>query len=491
MILTVLLFAVFILAIQLIIQYPFCSDTFGKYLPWARIIANEQGIPAFHLHDNPRYVMSVVPLLYTHISLIFSLIGVSVESLSVGVPLFFSTATIFLVYTWSKEYNDKGVPLFAMLALITSILFLTSSPVVLQEAPVLFFATASFYLFFKYIKTRDNLHLILLSAASALLILTKEAGLVIATLIFFGLLVKSKSKKEVKHVSIVFILLNSLSLIWMIRNFYYFENPVFPMLANMFGGELAQYKAVSMPIIEPVQRYFRLQQFIRGVITSFPAILFAFIYLFKNIKKFESQFVILNLVLLVILINVATTGIVRYIYPLLGVFAVFAAIEMSKAYDWILPKNMIKHKKQIVNLLIIILMITFVAIVHVNFVNLYAYKNGFGDQNEILCYLQQHEGRKDVRIFGDDIPIVLTWYGNYTGMRRFDLPFRVLNKGKIFYINETSDYYYTVFKKTGIDYVYGTYGLNRLNTMFSEINKDKEHFELIFNGSERRLWKVK
>lgn len=494
MILTVLLFAVFILAIQLIITYPFTSDVFGKYLPWARIIANEHNIPPLHLQNNPKYFISVAPLLYTHIALLFSLVGINAEYLTTGVPLFFSAATIFLVYTWSKEYNDKCVPLFAMLALLTSISFLSLSPVVLQEAPILFFATALFYLFFKYVKTRDNLHLLILSAASALLILTKESGLVIATLIFFGLLVKSRSLKEVRYVSLVFILLNILPSIWMMRNFYYFGNPVFPWFAQMFGGELSQYMAVSKQVIGPYISTVVIspQQFVTSTFITFPAIAVAFIYMYRHRMDFETQFVFICYIASILVM--AATGsrlLVRYLYPFIGVFAVFAAVEMSKAYNWIFPKNMIQNKRGIAGIVISVLMIAFIIVIHSGLVTLYPYQNGFGEESDMLNYLQLHEGAKDVRIFGDSIPSAAVWYGNYTPMRPHDASFIVLNNGKIIYLNQTSDYYYIVFKKTKIDYVYDKRDRNWLNKMFTEINNDKEHFELVFNGSEIRLWKVK
>lgn len=493
---TVLLFVVFMLAIQLIIIYPFTSDGISKYLPWGNIIAYEHSIPAICLQNSAINIISVLPLLYTHIAFIFSLVGVSAENLSAGVPLFFSAATIFLIYTWSKQYDDKNVPLFAMLALITSISFLTLSPVVLQEAPLLFFATATFYFFFKYIKTRDNIYLILLSAASALMILTKESGLVIATLIFLGLLVKSKNLKEVNYVSIVFILFNVLSLIWMMRNFYYFENPVFPMFANIFGGggELSQYMAVSRQVIEPYLSTIVISplQFVRGTFITFPAIVFAFIYMYRNRKDFGTQFVFICYIATILVM--ALTGarlLARYMYPFMGVLVVFAAVEMSKAYDWIFPRFMIQNKRRIAGMLITILMIAFIIVIHFGFVTLYSYQNGFGEHSDVLRYLQQHEGTKDVRIFGDSMLDVVAWYGNYTALTPHHIGFIALNEGKPLYMNETSEYYYEVFKKTGIDYVYDDLDRSWLNQMFTEINNDKEHFELVFNGSEIRLWKVK
>jgi len=491
----VLLFAVFILAIQLIIIYPFTSDTFAKYLPWGRIIANEEVIPAFHLQNNSRYVISLAPLLYTHIALLFSLFGICAENFSVGIPLFFSLATIFLIYAWCREFADENVSLFAMIALLSSILFLMFSPIVMQEAPLLFFATALFYLFFKYIKTRDNLYLVLLSLASSLLILSKESGIVLAILVFLGLLVKSKNKNEIKHISVVFLIFNMISFFWLARNFYYYGNPAFPMLTNIFDGELSQYMEVSKEIVKPFIKRALIspQQFFINIFLYFPAIVFAFIYMYGNRKDFFVQFVFACFIILILVMTLTTPRLlVRYMYPFIGVLAVFAAVEMSKTYDWIFPNILIENKRKIANIMIIILMIAFIMAIKLAPVSFYEYQNGLGEEKNLLNYLQQHEGTKDIRILrGAVAPSSVIWYGNYTIMGPYSLSFIVLNEGKMFYLNETSGYYYTIFNRTGIDYVCYVLDQSVEGHMFTEICNDKEHFELVFNGSEIRLWKVK
>ena len=75
----------------------------------------------------------------------------------------------------------------------------------------------------------------------------------------------------------------------------------------------------------------------------------------------------------------------------------------------------------------------------------------FSQNNEFLIYLQQHEGAKDVRIFGDYGLQTLVWYGNYTVLDPTSLSLIVLNEGKPFYVNKSSEYYYSVFKKANIE----------------------------------------
>ena len=118
-ILIILLFIVFILGLQISRQC-FSSDTFGRYLPLARIIASEQAIPAFSLQNYSGYAISGMPLLDTFIAFLFSLTKTTAENLSLGIPLFFTIATIFLLFTWGKECKDKSVPIFIMIALLLS-----------------------------------------------------------------------------------------------------------------------------------------------------------------------------------------------------------------------------------------------------------------------------------------------------------------------------------------------------------------------------------
>lgn len=488
MILTVLLFAVFIIGLQVAGQC-FTSDTFGRYLPLGRIIANEHTIPAFHLQNYSEYAISRMPLLYTLIALLFSLFKTNAENLSLGIPLFFTSSTIFLLYAWGKECKDKNVPIFVMIALLLSFSFFLLSPVVLQESILLFFATAMFYLLFKYVKTRENLYLILLSASSALLVLTKSSGIVLSGLVFLALLIKSRNKKEVGHIFSIYLLFNALVLIWFVRNFYYYSNPVFPYLAQLFSGELNHYLELLSPIrkLRISEFYVSPLQFIKDIFRCFPAIIFAFTYMYKNKKSFEVQFVFTSYIATILaMAATAPRLLVRYMYPFIGVLAVFAAIEMSKIYDLVLPKIMIVNKQKIAKIAVVIGIMSLLIIAMTPSQN-----SRFDEGHNLLVYLQQHEGTKDVRIFGDSGVDELKWYGNYTMITPACLLYIVINNGEPFQLNKSSDCYFDVFKKLNIMYVYDTPNRHAIEQIFIEINNDKEHFELVYNNNGTRLWKVK
>lgn len=492
MILTVLLFAAFIIGLQ-VAGWCFTSDTFGRYLPLGRIIANEHTIPAFHLQNYSEYAISRMPLLYILIAFLFSLFKTNAENLSLGIPLFFTLSTIFLLFAWGKEYKDKNVPFFVMITLLLSLSFFLFSPVVLQESPLLFFATAMFYLLFKYVKTRENLYLILLSASSSLLILTKYSGILLSVLVFLGLLIKSRSKKELGHIFIVFLLFNTLALIWFARNFYYFGNPVFPFFAQLFSGELNHYQELISPFWElyALENYISPLHFIKDMFLYSPAIIFAFIYMYKNKKSFEVQFVFASYIVLIFAMAATFNGSIlreRFMYPFMGVLALFAAIEMSKIYDLVLPKFMIINKTKIAKTMVVVGVASLLLIA----VTAYPFVHRFNEGNNLLDYLQQHEGTKDVRIFGDSEVDELDWYGNYTMIGPcWCLSFIELNNGEPFYLNRSSEYYYGVFKRTGIKYVYDNPKLCAFDQIFIEINNDKKHFEIVYDNNGTRLWKIK
>jgi len=225
----------------------------------------------------------------------------------------------------------------------------------------------------------------------------------------------------------------------------------------------------------------------RDIFLYFPAIIFALIYMYKNRKNFEVQFVLASYIVLILAIAaMAPRLLVRYLYPFMGVLAVFAAVEMSKLYDIVLPGFMKLHKSKMAKIVVII------GIIALLLIAMRPHPSPGRDdfENDLLSYLQQREGTKDVRIFGDSEVDALDWYGNYTMMTPSRLLFRVLNNGEPFYLDRGGEYYFNVFKQADIKYVYDSLRKHVFDQIFIAINDDETHFALVYDKNGIRLWEV-
>jgi len=514
-ILLVLGFAIFIFLYQKNTFPPFTPDTFAGYLSWARIIVNEGAIPAFHLETNSYYTIYLPPLLYTSIAFLFSLFNEYIDSIAAAIPLIYLCFFVFLITNWGKEYVGQGVSLLVLLSLLlapsTNFLYLGSR--VLQEAPLLFFVTASFYLLFKYLRTKETIFLVLLFISSALGSLTKTSGLLISAMLFCIVMIGTREKKEIPKILIVFPLFHIPSILWAIRNLYFFNNPVYPVFRN-FLKNICLGPAPILPI-DAIQYPF--QEMVTNYFITFPAFIFTLFYIFRNRRNIETQYIALCFIIFLIILKISEYNITtRYLYPFLGIFALYAGIEMSRLYDKIPIEVIKKKKKAIITIAIIICCIMSIMIpalgLHLSDIKSGNYKSVMSDLNlsdldprephissetvnklSVLEYLQTKKEKNQI-ILGYDIDI-LTWYGNCTALNPWDVTFIVLNNKvnkEPFNFTKNSTYIHNNLKKMGVDYIYACDSPCPVDEMlFDKINQDPEHFELVYDKNGYRLWKIK
>ena len=519
---------------------PFSPDVIGRYIPWAITIANEHSIPAFHL-ASPEYYIFYPPFLYSTIAFLFSLFGECVESVSVAVPILFTGFLVFLVANWGDEHGH-GISLFVLLALLLSPFHasfrLLSCFYVLQEAPLLFFTTASFYLLFKYLRTKENIFLVLLSITSALMVLTKDSGLIISAAIFCALIIGTRERKKIYRILTIFPLLTIPGIVWLIRNFYFFGNPVYPTLQKFFNPQDIiytmchinhnAYHTVGLPAYIPVPAYeYSFLEMMVKFIFAFPAFVFTAYYIFRNRRRYEARFTAIFFTIFLILLYITNWRLlVRYIYPFFGIFALFAGIEMSRFYDKIPIKLIREKKKIIIKMALIIICIMFLlipsiegnfrynlktgnyeAIVHdidlgyldpleVHFQSKYIL--GSDDENEsgVLEHLQKNDKREKLIIVGE---CSWKWYQEYgyTTPSFGSVPFRALCYNVIkqpFNLTQNSTSIYNNLKRMGVNYIHDSASVksNILDELlFEKIIRDPEHFELVYDQNGYRLWKIK
>ena len=505
--------AIFLFLFQKNLFPPFTPDTVTTYLPWARTIVNQGSIPAFDV-SCWRYVVHYPPFLYTTIAFLFSFFGGYFDSIAAAIPILYSCLFVFLITNWGEEYAGRGTSFFIIFSLLLAPYYFTYYSIqVLQEAPILFFATASFYLLFKYLRTKETIFLVLLSISSALMSLTKDSGLLISAMLFCILIIGTRERKEIHKIFMIFPLIHIPNILWAIRNFYYFNNPVYPTLRSIFKNSIYSNLTCKLPFyLYPVSP----QEMAIHFFIAFPAFIFTLFYMFRNRRKIEVQYTAACFVIFLIFLYISGWRLLpRYLYPFLGVFALYAGIEMLRWYNAI-PIGVIKRKKNVIiktTIIILCIMTLLLTSIEPN-IKTGNYKviandidpsyldprephfrSVFENESEVLDYLQKNEKEKNLVTFGE-YNYVFDWYGNYTTLGPWARSFLVLNHNinkEPFDFTKNSTYMYNNLKKLGVDYIHdsATREQNLEEILFDKINQDREHFELVYDKNGYRLWKLK
>jgi hypothetical protein len=496
-ILLVLGAAFFIFCYQKNMFPPFTPDTVGAYLPWARTIVEQGSMSAFDAGYSGN-VVAYPPFLYATIAFLFSFFDTYSASIPAAIPILYSCFFVFLITNWGEEYTGHDIPYFIALSLLTSSFFVYNSTPVLQEAPLLFFATASFYFLFKYLKNKEVLFLVLLCISSSLMSLTKYSGLVISLMLFCIAIIGTKDKKGIYQILVLFPLIHIPNILWAVRNFYFFNNPIYPTFSSTFQ---------KIPLSYTFHFMFLL------FLISFPAFVFTLIYILRNMRKIEVRYLIACFSVFIIFLYVTEWRLLpRYLIPFFGVFALYAGIEISRWYSAIpMPIKFTKLKLKIkrntiIKFIVIIIFVMPLVIIPsgisheviegdyksiVNEAYISCLHNPmephFQSKWNVLNYLQSSEKEKNLIIFGEsNWVLTVKWYENYTLL---DLNYNI--NGEPFDFNQNSAYIYNNLKKIGVDYVYAAHHGGALEQiLFNKINEDTEHFELVYNQDGQRLWKI-
>ena len=520
-ILLVLGLAFFIFCYQKNMFPPFTSDTVTTYLPWARTIVEQGSIPAFDASYSG-YAVSYPPFLYATIAFLFSFFGTYIDSIPAAIPIMYSCFAVFLITNWGEEYTDHNISYFIVLSILLSPLYISACTPVLPEAPLLFFATASFYFLFKYLKNKETTFLVLFCVSSALMSLTKDSGLLISLMLFCIAIIGTKDKKGIAKIFVWFSLIHIPNILWAVRNFYYFNNPIYPSFSSIFKNSI-YLNNPNFEILSYTPFWYKpsIQVMFLVFLIGFPAFVFTFIYMLRNIKKTEVQYFIACFSVFIIFLYISGWALLtRYLIPFLGVFALYAGIELSRWYNAIpIPIKFTKLKikrNTIIKILIIIIFIMplliipsgitysikdgdFKSIVNESYISCLHdprephIKSDFESSLKVLHYLQNRQKGKKLVIFGERSK-VFDWYGDYTVLPPNSRTFLVLNYNmnkEPFDFNRNSTYIYNNLKAIGVDYVYAAYYGDALDELlFDKINEDTELFELMYEEGGHRLWKI-
>lgn len=507
----VLLFALYLFILQKNSFPPFLGDSYVAYLPWARTIAISSYIPAFDISSS-FYAISYPPLAYTKIAFLYSFLNSFSESISSAMPLFYTSSSIFIVLGWGKEKSIK--PVFVIVPLLFSISFLFHGKGVLQEPPLLLFVTASFYFLYRYVQSMDIVSLIMLSISCSLVTLTKYSGLLFIFIIFALLTILLVYRHIQKKHILIFILLQLPWIVWLIRNFFLYDNPVWPLYSNIFPNYVSTAMSnysnlVSMHTTPGVSVHITIKEFFVNTLRGFPFIIFTLLYFVKKRKDFEVIF--FSIFFLIYFATLSSNGrtLDRYFFQFFGIFALYAGIEISKIFDC-KPFTILKKNKSAILGLLLLCYAMFTVVLwapgdfsdeimsgNVSYVSgsfdyrkhfepWVDYKNG----TDVYSYLKINENRTNLRIYGDS-NYILFWYGNHTLIDPGSITWVAMVNGSLDY-NRDSNYLYHELVKRKIDYIYDSPLQKRewIDILYIKINDDASHFDLVYDKDGYRLWKV-
>jgi len=481
---------IFILLIEKNRFPPFWPDSFSTYLQYGRTIVEEGKLPLYD-YSNIRYVFSYPPLLYTKIAFSFVIFNNFFDSTTVGIPIFYTILTFFILINWSKEYSDgKEVQYFVLMSFLFSI-GIVHSTMLLQESPLIFFSTLSFYLLNRYLKKKENFVLSLLIIACCLCMLTKYSGGVITLLILLVLIYKGYLKKMVSKILLFFP-----AAFWYSKNLIYYGNPFPPLLSEFFKGEICRIDSFNLAWTIPtdIENLTIFSVSFRFFIL-FPALVFVIIYLIRNRKDFFTNFVLFSfLIYFLVFFQAFGHFHVRYFAPFYGVFSLFSGLGIFNIW-----KKIFGEKKILIKILFLITLIFVIfgtstetgelipSEFNKNALNPLYIKNPEEKWSEEFAII--NSGISDTCIVGD-YSGVLSWYGRNLVMPFNSQSFKVKIGGEIA-LDRNGEYYYKLFKSIGARYVCDSPYTREYKEIFFVIENDKKRFELIFDSNGYRVWRVK
>jgi len=306
----------------------FSGDAYGWYLPTGRQMVMDHNFP------NSLYIFK-----YCHLSPFFPLlIGATFaifnnfnEFFCLWIPFFFSSATVMLLYIWLKGKKNNNDFLFLIpLLFLTNVLVANLGWNLLYESVVLFFGTAFFYYYEKYQTEQKLAVLLFLFLSFVLAAVSKLSGLFLAPLILY-LFFRAANKRQFLFYGFIFLLP---LMAWLLRNYLLFDNPIFPVLPDIFRGRYYEIIKHSGYFLNPGLAYLqslsaRYVYTIKGMLFAFPFIFLAF-YGFIKAKRYDYLVYCVIFFLLKEYLLFSANSYLRYYYILLGLLIVYALIGLEK-----------------------------------------------------------------------------------------------------------------------------------------------------------------
>jgi len=301
----------------------FSGDAIRDWLPLSREITRQSAMPNLLL-SSPQFFTSKAPFLPLLFAGTFTFLPFN-EIFVFWIPVLFSFLTLLLLYKWCKLKNIKREYRgFILLLFLASPLILTWGWNLVRAPLVLFFFVAFFYYFEKYKKEKGLLDFILLTLSLVLAIASEETGLLLIIPFSFVFFKKSFLGMTKKFLVIGMALP---MIVWWIRNYLIFDNPIFPLLNDFFKGRYYEFPGAHLSYVNDYSIGSIFERFSPDVFLPFliivPFIIVAFYVFFKE-RKFEYLFLFLAMFLVGQFWSLSWVGsLIRHYYPFLGILLVY------------------------------------------------------------------------------------------------------------------------------------------------------------------------
>jgi len=307
----------------------FTGDAYSVWLPAARDLVQNGKFPEVEVS----YYFSRMPLFSSLLAGTFVIFKSFNEFLGIWIPFFFTSASLMLIYHWAKErgLNKKLLAFIPFLFLTNIIVEFFGSWNLLQESLILFFGTAFFYYYDRFLSENRKKDLIFLILSLVLACASKISGFFL--LIFIPwLFIRTKNKRELIQYSFLFFVP---IILWLIRNYFIFDNPVFPSFNSIFKGKY--YDGIKQHNLHHAlpdevsgflnQSFWVLKNYFW---MAYPFILLSFYGFFKK-RRYDYIVLILSFFVVkeafLFTINISSA---RYYYLFLGLFLVYAFLGLKE-----------------------------------------------------------------------------------------------------------------------------------------------------------------
>ena len=148
--------------------------------------------------------------------------------------------TMLAIYSFSSKYMSKSASLLASLIFISTPMVFWLSTVANNDLGLAFFELLAAYGMINWLISKQDGWLKLAAVFCGLALVTKYLGIfafMSIILLMIGLNIHNRKKDIIKNMAAFIAISLSVAAIWYLRNCFYFQNPIFPFLNNIFRSK--------------------------------------------------------------------------------------------------------------------------------------------------------------------------------------------------------------------------------------------------------------
>lgn len=339
----------------------YTGDAYAYWLPWGRDLALSGTMPAWIESIHMSYA-SAGPIWPLSVGAMFTILPIHEFSVTV-LPLLFFTLGVLVMVAWMREKElSKGYQLIGVLLILFSSQTAFWSWNILTEA-VLFLGFVLFFYFFEKAWSVNsdqpastelqrgggtgisNKEWVFLGMSFVFVVLVKFSSfLLVVPLIFLVI----NQRRSISLRRLLYWLLVSIPvLVWFGRNYMIYGNPIFPILNDFFGGPFAHIYSLSDPFEYWLERFpttsSRAQFILKDLFITFPMVVLGLAGMARSKLKLPHIALLVVAVCAGIFFVFSASSGMRYLWPYMGLVAVYATIALRdmksvwlRALSWLI-----------------------------------------------------------------------------------------------------------------------------------------------------------